>query len=109
MMNILKNKKILIGIAIIIVILLGYQMFFAGENNTGPSVVISSAGTQSETERDILRLLTDLRSVNLSHDLLDTKVFLSLKDYSVFIEEGPTGRRNPFEPVGGNSLPLEGQ
>lgn len=78
-------------------------MFSSGESGDDMSVVITDSGSQSDTERDILRILSDLRSVHLNHDLLETTVFLSLEDYSVFIEEGPTGRRNPFAPVDGMS------
>ena len=100
MMNIFKQKKVLVGIVIIVGIFFGYRMFFVG-NDSDASVVITGSGEQSQAERDILRLLADLRSVNLKYDLLETTVFLSLEDHSVFIEEGPTGRRNPFAPIGG--------
>ncbi|MBC8464833.1 MAG: hypothetical protein H8D63_00455 [Parcubacteria group bacterium] len=108
MINIFKHKKVFFGIIAGVVVFFGYQMFFTGEENDA-SVVITGSGGQSQSELDILRLLADIRSVNLNHDLLETAVFLSLEDYSVFIEEGPTGRRNPFAPIDGIVPVVEGE
>jgi hypothetical protein len=99
--NPFSKKNIIIGSVIVVVAFAVYQVVFVAGNNTNDSaVLIVDSGAQSSEERDILLILSDLRSIDLSRDVLEDRLFLSLEDYTTTIVQGPKGRKNPFAPVG---------
>ena len=56
---------------------------------------------ESQAIRDeLLRLLESLKTLELDTSFLSDPRYLSLVDWSVTIGPQPTGRRNPFLPVG---------
>jgi hypothetical protein len=100
MKDMFTKKNMIIGG--IVVALVGAAMFFMSDtpSEDTSSVLITGSASRSEEERDILRLLSDLRTIEFERDVLESAVFLSLQDFSTPIIEGVKGRRNPFAPVG---------
>ncbi len=49
---------------------------------------------------DLLQLLSDLKSINLTTDIFNDEVFMSLTDWSVNLPAPALGRPNPFERIG---------
>ncbi len=95
----LKNKKVWIGFVGIVVLFVVMQMGgFIGGGETSPVSVVA-ANSQTQEEKEILRVLDDLRAVDFDVEFIDSPVFLSLEDFTVSVEEGERGRQNPFAPV----------
>lgn len=78
------------------------KLIFAqnGPNNQGLLVSSNRTSTTASAEREILSLVLELKSLNLSSDLFNSSVFRSFKDFGVVIEPQPVGRSNPFAPIG---------
>jgi hypothetical protein len=96
-----KNKTIIIGVAIIVLLFLGYTFFFSNNNPEDVLVSNSQAGvTESAGSTELLSLLLELKSISLNTELFDSGVFRSLKDSAVDIVPQPVGRSNPFAPIG---------
>jgi hypothetical protein len=101
----LKNKMLWIGVFVVIA---GFSLFQAvGTGNDDVPVVVTTTDSQTEEERDILRVLEDLRSIDFDIEFLESAAFLSLEDFTVPIEEGPRGRQNPFAPIEPGGINLE--
>lgn len=97
-------KKILIGGGVILVLALGFMFFPSGGGSEGQVALLTSANAEeNEFEAQIVSLLFELRSVDLSPEFLDSPMFLRLEDFSVTLEDQPSGRFNPFAPIGSDS------
>lgn len=95
-------KNIIIGAVIVVAIFVVYK-FFAGDQeepltSTTPQVATAAEG-------DLLSLLSELRSITLSTDLLNDPTFATLQDFTVNIAPQPVGRRNPFAVIGASEAP----
>ena len=98
-MDILKNKKIIVIIAIIVVAFIAYNNFLKPDDNIG-QFLISSAGDERLADgREILVLLEGLQSIDLNPEFFATNVFASLEDFSIPLDPEPKGRVNPFSPI----------
>lgn len=101
-----NNKKIIIvGTAIFIVFVCA--RIFQSETQAQeeePLVVPDAApaeeGSRNQAGREILALLSDLRSINLDGSIFSDPAFQALKDTTVKLTEEPKGRPNPFAPIG---------
>lgn len=103
-----KNKKILIVIAIVVLAFIFYSVFLKPDAGNNMAVVSLAGSSGSFTVgRDIITLLADLKSINLSGELFNGNVFRSLEDFSVPIVPEPQGRINPFAPIGVISIVWE--
>ncbi|PIQ91407.1 MAG: hypothetical protein COV70_03925 [Parcubacteria group bacterium CG11_big_fil_rev_8_21_14_0_20_39_22] len=106
MKQLLKNKKTLIYIAVVAVLVLGYFLFFSADEETPPAGLVYESRV-SEADiilgQRLLTLLAELKAISIDPEFFDSTLFDTLKDYSVPIDEQPVGRRNPFAPLGGAS------
>lgn len=99
--NIIKN--ILIAIGALILLVAGYGLFFGGKGGDSESQIATTVGPQkieSESGKEILQLLLNLKSLKLNASVLSSKGFRSLKDFGQAIPPQPRGRENPFAPFG---------
>jgi hypothetical protein len=94
--NLFKNTKVLggIGAAVLIGVLLYY--YYGG---SGSSATLTQPGSSPASE-ELLLTLGSLRSITLDPSVLEDPLFAALSDFGVTIPSQPTGRRNPFAPVG---------
>lgn len=105
----MKNSKLLINILIALLVLAGlfvaYSYFFGGEDeasNVGVQVV-GNLADQANTGRaaEFVVLLESLRNVDFQSDIFSNPVFTSgLDDFTTVLPDRPTGRGNPFSPLG---------
>lgn len=102
MKGIFQNKKILAIIAIIIIVFIAYNYFFKKDNNT--QLITSNLDVLQTNKlnagKEIVALLSDLKSLQLNDDIFKNKEFRSLEDFSLPIASEPKGRNNPFAPIG---------
>lgn len=96
-MDILKNKKILGGIAAVAVLGLGYYVW--SSSSEGP-LLSSAPGIASPISQEILATLGQLHTIKLDPAIFTNPAFVSLTDFGVTIPPQNAGRRNPFSPVG---------
>ncbi|NTV44550.1 MAG: hypothetical protein HGA67_02550 [Candidatus Yonathbacteria bacterium] len=102
MIDILKYKNILIGLVVVVAAFAVYQVFVVNKTDvTEGTVLITDESNVSPDERSTLQLLSDMQSISLTANVLQSTTFLSLKDFSVPIQPEPQGRENPFAPVAG--------
>lgn len=96
-----KFKKILIVVIIVGVAFALYTYFLKGDS----SVTILSPerigeAQENSVERELLSLLIELRSVQLSGEIFEDPAFQNLNDFGQVLEPQPIGRKNPFASIG---------
>lgn len=94
-----KYKKI-----IIIVIVLGIGFLVYSLTRPDPELVsgLSVSDSAEETEilsQEIVRAISQIKSLKLDKAIFDDPVLKSLDDKSELIKEQPRGRQNPFAPI----------
>ncbi len=98
-----KYKTAFIVVVITIVLFVGYSALSGGGNNK--SVLTSqNPSAQKAGDNKLLILLINLRSITLSDSLFSDSAFKSLVDFGQQLIPEPTGRQNPFAPVGSDSI-----
>lgn len=98
-MKFLKDNKTPILIAGAIVLgLYAYFAFF----RSAPSedLLVSDSDQVSETSKELLATLANLKTIKLDDSIFSDPVFLSLTNFGVQLPPENVGRRNPFAPVG---------
>ena len=102
-MSLLKNKKIFgIGVLLVLAALVYYVWSSAG----GATASLTESGSEtSPISQEILSTLNSLHTIKLdaNKSIFTDPVLVSLTDYSVALPPQPSGRRNPFAPVGASS------
>jgi len=105
-----KYKNILIAVGIVIVAFVLYSMFFKPSDNQGLVVANQAVATSNfAAGKDVVTLLVDLKSIQLSGEFFARPAFQSLQDFSLPVPQEPKGRTNPFAPVGTDPVTIEGQ
>ena len=102
-MNFLRNhKKLIIGIGIFVLALIGYMMFFAGEDTSEDAGLVVSSDTAdgSLVGREIIVLLAQLQGIDLNTRVIESEAFQQLVDFNKPVASQPVGRANPFLPIG---------
>jgi hypothetical protein len=97
-----KNKKLIIGIVLILASFFVYSRFF-GPNSDRQLGLIQSGPAISSTEvlgTEIIRAINQINSLTLDKSVFTDPVFQTLIDRSQPIESEPRGRNNPFAPLG---------
>lgn len=106
MMDFLKENKMLAGILIGAVLLVGgYFAFFSGGGSS--TLLSSSSGTTGtlQVSKELLAIIGDLKGITLDIELFEDDAFTSLVDFHVDIPLQPVGRDNPFEQLNGGTRP----
>lgn len=97
-----KYKNIIIIVIVIIAAFFLYSTFFQGDRE-GTSLLTSRSNIGSSSEilgADIIRAINQIDSLDLDKSIFTDPVFQSLIDRSEPIDPEPTGRFNPFAPIG---------
>ncbi|MCH7529730.1 hypothetical protein IIB50_01280 [Patescibacteria group bacterium] len=97
-----KMRNILFILLTLAVAFAIYSYFFTGDRST-TSLLVSeqiNTGGESSVERELLVLLLELRSVELTGNIFDSLSFKSLTDFGQELIPEPVGRPNPFAPIG---------
>lgn len=108
MMNLIRNNKpFAVILALVVLAGAGYLLFSGGSDPAGDSLLTSNTVSgPSAASRELLVTLSDLKTVRLDSAIFSDPLFQSLQDFGVQIPLQPTGRRNPFAPIGvGNITP----
>jgi hypothetical protein len=96
---ILRNK---IGLGAGVALILAAGAYFVLSKG-GDEALLQSTGSEeitSPVSRELLVILSDLRTVTLDESLFGDEGFRSLVDFGIEIPLQPVGRRNPFAPIG---------
>jgi len=94
-MNFIKNNKgIIISLAIFIVAIMGYKLFFTNIE------LIDNAQVSQSIGADIIDLNSRIERVNLDPALFASATYRSLIDFTASIPVQPVGRKNPFDLIG---------
>lgn len=100
-MDILKNKWVMGGSAVVIIGALVYYVMTA--SSQGPLLSGGEEGGTSPLSQEILATLSQLHTLELNPKLFTDPSFVSLTDFGVTIPPQQAGRRNPFAPVSGST------
>lgn len=95
MKTIVANKGILAAVAIFIIAMFVYNLFFKSEASTIPSELSASS-----IGDDLLQMHEDLKKVTFDQAIFSSTGYLLLTDFSVDVPEQTTGRPNPFDIIG---------
>lgn len=98
-----KYKTLLIVLVVVIVAFIGYTMFFDGGDSSNV-LTSQSAVTRGGGDNELLILLINLKSITLDESLFGDEAFRSLIDFGQELVPEPTGRQNPFAPVGSDTI-----
>lgn len=94
-----NHKTTMIGVGLVIVLFVGYAVFFAGSDDES-ALVVSGRDDGSLVGREIVVLLSQLQGITLDTTILDSDAFDGLIDYNKPVAPQPVGRANPFAPIG---------
>ena len=97
MKNLLKNKQVVGGLIVVLVLALGYYIW---TSQSSTPLLTDSSAQVSPGSQEILQTLGQLHTIKLDPALFTDPVFVSLSDFGVTIPPQNAGRRNPFAPVG---------
>lgn len=97
MSSLLKNTKVLAGLATLALAGLGYW-YWSGSSGVAPQATVTEV--TSPASQELLMMLGNLHSLELDPSVFQDPLFTSLSDFGVTIPSQPTGRRNPFAPPG---------
>lgn len=109
--------KIGIGVAIVAVIIIVVLVMGSGSNNQNQGSSLTSATGESvsttgqarnelqQMSDELLNLLRSLEGIRLNNDVFTNPAFDELRDITIPVpDDGVTGRRNPFAPLGNETL-----
>lgn len=103
-MGFLKNN-VLIAV-LVLILFVGGGAYYVFKDDTGVNPpALSSTSLEGSVDQELLLTLLQLKSLKLDSSIFMTDVFQSLIDFSLEIPDEPTGRTNPFLPVGKDPAP----
>jgi hypothetical protein len=98
MSNLVKNLLFAFGLAVIL--WLGYILFLKEDDDSLLSSNAQIANQAALETQEFLIRLQALRSIDIDGSLFNDQRFTSLVDFRLELADEPTGRVNPFAPVG---------
>ena len=90
-----KNKMTLAGGVVFVLAIYAYFTYFGGS-----SAPLTASNPSSSISGDLLVTLGSLHTIRLDNSIFSNPVFVSLSDFGTTLPDQPSGRRNPFAPVG---------
>ncbi len=101
-----NNKKIIITA---VVVLIGLLMYALSSSKPETDIITTIEATNTETgEREMLKLLTDMKTIRLDGKIFENEVYVNLQDFSRNVIEEPIGRQDPFAPLKDTAVNLSG-
>lgn len=95
-----KYKNLLIGTAVVVALFMGYTFFFNGSSDSNILSSTVTTGVNAVVDNELLLLLSELKAIRLNDEIFQDRVFKSLNDFGLELVPEPSGRRNPFSPIG---------
>lgn len=95
MKTIIKNKSILVAVAILVLMVFFYKFFFQSERISVPNELSASS-----IGDDLLKIYAQLQKVTLDQSTFSSAEYLDLTDFTTSILPETTGRANPFDLIG---------
>ena len=93
--KLLKNKTVLIGVALVL-LFVGWYVFTSGST---PSTLSSTPTADAGPGDSIVRTLVSLKTITLSATVFSDPAFISLQDITTAIVPESQGRLDPFAPL----------
>ena len=104
MIETLKEYKTLLSIiAIVLIAFVGYSMFSDGRSSSN-ALTSQNVSIGGSKDNELILLLVNLRSITLDESFFNDLAFKRLIDFGQALVAEPTGRENPFAPVGSDSF-----
>ncbi len=104
-------KKILIGLAVVALAILGIAYGGRGSTSQESTGLTSSRvdgpieeGVVAQSNDEFLSMLLNVRNITIDTSLFKNEAFLYLKDHPIVLGTDTIGRPNPFAPVGTDPL-----
>ncbi len=98
------NLKNILSIGVAIIVLMGAAFYLNGKNESDSSFSTQGQTSQSADAKYILSILSQMNDVKLEDGIFDEEIFKNLKDNTVTFTDQPSGRNNPFAPLGNESF-----
>ena len=95
-MNLFKNTTFIAVVALFVVGMFVYNMFFRSAVTADPSTSPTVVGA------DLIKISGDLSKATLNQSIFSDPLYVNLLDFSTAVVEQPTGRANPFDIIGRN-------
>lgn len=98
-----KLKKIILLILIVIIAFVAYVIFLKKDPEVDSLIKTTPTNQNVDTRllgTQITQALYRIEQIKLNKDIFTSEVYLSLQDKSRPIADEPTGRANPFAPIG---------
>ncbi len=99
----LNFTNLVIALIAVLLLIVGYFTFWRGKTEQPVPGLITASSTLNPIDdgnKEFLRLLNNLKRLNLSGQLFERVIFQDLRDFSVKLTPEPQGRPNPFAPLG---------
>ncbi len=105
MESIFKNKKIILGIVLVIIAFIAYGILFVDGNKEDdgglsrrPATTSIDGNIEDGPEKEFVAQLLAIRNITFKMSLFDDVVFKNMVPVDDTIQPQPQGRRNPFLP-----------
>ncbi len=83
------------GLVVVVVLALAY-FAYTSLSSPSPTTIVQ----ENPVSQNLLVALSNLHTIKLNGAIFQDPAFQSLSDFGVTIPPQPTGRRNPFAPLG---------
>ena len=106
MLNFLRKYKSFLTLLSILIFSLFLYQFFTADNRSGLLLTreVPSGLDGKAVGREIVEQLAQLQEISFGQDLFSDPKFIALISFIANIREEPSGRNNPFEPMGSGGV-----
>ena len=94
-----KNKKMIIGVLVVILAFVVYTAFLRSDPEADSFLENSDSREFNQTGEEIIRTLSRIQKIELNQSVFGDPIYLRLRDDSEPISVPNVGRDNPFEPL----------
>lgn len=96
-----SGKNLLIALVILVAIIVAGYFYATRDRSTDVLLTSVYSNTGSSTvQTNLLTVLRQLRTLRLDDAIFSDPVWLSLRDFGQTLSPQPSGRVNPFAPLG---------
>jgi len=104
----MNKKNIFIIIIVVLLVMLAFWYLGNSSSTAGDSSLsVSQTSSESADAQYIYNLLQQMSQVKLDDSIFSDPSFQNLKDNTVSFSAQPSGRNNPFAPIGTTGAPAQ--
>lgn len=92
------------GVLILAAFIILCFMFYSWSNSSSSSSINEVNSDTQQMGQALLVTLAGLNTIRLDGSIFSDPVFVSLTDFGVVLPSQPSGRRNPFLPIGSTNV-----